>query len=404
MKILLAPDPPAGNGTAAVAAPPAPAKAPTPAPAAPAKPSAPPSRSDDPFSSIDARAAKPKEKPAAPAVAPKPGEPPAKAPEAPPAPADLKDPRRLRSAFDLKSAEVERSRVALTELQSKLEAAEARGKDTTALTERIGTMEKEREALQSQLRAFKQEASPEFQAKYEKPFKDAADFAKQISESLEITEYNDAGDPVKTRQGTYDDFIQLYAMPINKASKLARKMYGEDAQTIINHLNELQRLDFNKKRGLEDERKNALANEEKEKAEAATRKETIAKLWRDTNQDIIDNHPDWQPAPDDKEGAEILKESYATVDKGIHDRTLTLEQKIRYDANQRHRAALQPWFAHRLKQANETISELQTTIAEMKGSGPGKTQHPNGEPPPDAGEKKPWKQELRETVPVTGGD
>src|SRR5882724_5262024 len=107
-------------------------------------------------------------------------------------------------------------------LQAKIADAEARGKDVTVLTERLANLEKERDGLRGELRAAKQEVSDDFKEKWDKPFNQGAAYAKSVVEQMAIT----AEDGTQ-RAATWNDFIALYHMPLNKAAQSARQMFGE---------------------------------------------------------------------------------------------------------------------------------------------------------------------------------
>lgn len=171
----IAPPPaPPAKPAPAPAAPPAPPPAPPPTPAAPPAPSG-GAGEDDMFAKLDSRISASRKKAdaasAAPAPPPGPGlgdtspKPDAGA-APPPAPTG---PKALREQYEATSTELKTTKARITEMERKLADAEARGRDTTALTQRLADMEKEKATLQGELRAFRAEKDPEFQAKWEKP-------------------------------------------------------------------------------------------------------------------------------------------------------------------------------------------------------------------------------------------
>lgn len=285
-------------------------------------------------------------------------------------------------------------------MEARIAAAEEQGRSVTALNDRLAALQKERDELQGTVRSLKREASPEFKAKYEQPFNDAAEFAKSQVESLEIV--TQPGDPEAgvapvTRQAKWEDFAALYQMPLNKAIATAKQVFGDSAQTVINHLSELQRLGYQRDKALKEEQGKAKAREDEELANRSQQQEQIAKLWRDYNAQIADRDPEFfQPDPKDTEAAEILQEGYRVVDSVHNAKALTMQQKIRLDAEIRNRAAAHPLMVHRLTQARSRIAELEAQVAELKGSAPGSTKSPGGGAAP-AGEED-FYGDLRKTV------
>jgi len=379
-------------------APAAPAAAPT-APTAPAAPSTPPAPSKS-FSDLDSRAsAKPaKAAPTAPAPTPAPEKgkaaPAAKPEDTPPAADKSKPtdgPKQLREQYEKVNGELSEARSRIAQFESKIKDYEAKGKDTTALSEKLAAIEKEKEELASQIRALKREASPEFKKQYDEPFQDAAEFTKRRIEQLQLNE-GDADNP-KMRNAKWEDFVELYNMPFAKAGALAKQLFGEMAPAVLQHISDLQRLDFQRAQALKKEQDRWAETERNETARATQEREYIGKTWRTVNDDIANSRPEWyQEDPKDPEGNELLKEGFALVDAQPN----SIQEKIVKDANVRLKAAAFNRLAYKLTQALATIEERDATIAEMKGSKPGPTQRGSGDNTPAPAKK--WQEELRETM------
>lgn len=384
--LLFAPDAGGGSGTAPAAAPVAPAAAPAAPAAAPAADKGAPAASKDPFDELDARLdAKRK-----PATTPKADD---KAKEDLEKPAvDPADPKRriapaLRDQLEKVSTEKKQLQESISTLETKIKDYESRGKDSTALAEQLAAREKELETIRGELRAARQEVSPEFKAKWEKPFKQAADYAKSVIEQLIVT-----GEDGNTRQATWDDFAQLYNLPYTKAIAGAQAMFGDASQVVVNHLTELQRLAFQKREALEEEKANWKKRETEDAARSASERQATEDMWGKVTKDIADKKPHlFAPDPKDPEGNELLTEGYKIVDA----KPETLEQRIIQAANIRHRAAAFPRLIHRLDRAKERVAELEAENAELRGSGPGPTKRTGGADPAPDGD---WRTELRKEM------
>lgn len=381
--------------TAPAAVPTTPTTTPPPAPAAPASASTPsaPMTPTDRFSALDERASKRKDKAAAPAKeAPAPkaaAEISAKTTE-PPAAQKAPDPKALRERLAVVEREKEESAGQITALRQQIADFERKGRDTTALTEQLAREQKEKAELQAQIRGLKREASPEFKDKYDKPFNQAAEFARSRIEGLAVTLEDGA-----TRQATWNDFAELYRLPFNKASALAKQMFGDSTPFVLNQLSELQRLDFQRNEALKEEQVKWKETEEREVAEGSKRREFIQATWTKVNTDIAETHPEWfQEDPKDKEESDLLKEGFALVDS----RPATMEEQIVKDAHIRNRAAAWPRLIHRLTRLQEQLEEKDAVIAELKGSQPGPGNRPSGSQPAKSPDQKSWKDDLRESM------
>lgn len=367
---------------AAPAAPPAAPAAPATPPSTPAAPSAPKASS---FDDLVGRAAAKRDKPE--------GTPTPKKDEgAPAAPSAPKDPKHLRAELDKVNGELTTSRSTISELQRKIADWEARGKDTTALSETLAREQKEKQELQALIRRLKREVSPEFKDKYDKPFNQAAEFAKRIVEQMSIEE-GDIDNPHQ-RQATWQDFVALWNMPYNKAVAAAKQMFGDGASSVIQHLTDLQKLEYTRSEALKEEQAKWKEIEEREVAEASQRKTFIENTFTKVSSDISNKHPDWfLEDPKDKEGNELLKEGFALVDA----KPASMEEQIVRDANIRLYAAAFPRLVHKLARLTEQLAERDQQIAEMNGSLPGTTKTPTGGSPPAPSGKK-WQDDLKESM------
>lgn len=392
-RILLSPEAAIAPATGALPPKPAPAPTPAPKPEPKAEPKPEPSP-NDPFSSMDDKITA-KRKPDAPK------EPKVEKPEGDPEPekpeGDLKPdavkpkvdqgPKALREQLEKVNGELKTERASIAELRKKVEDYEAKGKDSTTLAERLAAREKEFEVLQGEVRALKHEASPEFKAKYERPFNRAAEHAKTTIEQLQVTEPDG-----NTRPAKWEDFTALYNLPLGKAMTTAKELFGEGAQVAITHLTKLKDMQDEKDAALRDERTQAVDRIKGEDARRAQEKEAVDAMWAKVNADIAKKRPEWyQPEPEDKEGNDLLKEGYDTVDS----KPETLQDQVIRNAHIRNRAAAFPRMAWRLDRAKEQIKDLEAQIEELKGSAPGKTRRTTGDQPPA---EKGWKEEMRDTL------
>lgn len=320
---------------------------------------------------------------------PKPGEKPAER-------QTFEGPKALREQLAKVNKERDELSKSIPELRAKIAEYEAKGKDTSALTQQLEAEKKEKESLQAEIRALKKEVSPDFKEKWDKPFERMVGRAmNDIKDMVVLAEKDMDGNPVgQDRAATWEDFQALYAMPINKAIAASRKMFGPDASTVVEqYLIKLKDLDFDRRNALEEERTKWKENETKEQAEAAQRKEAFAKASQKARTDYIAAHPDWyDDDPNDPEGNELLKLGR----EAIAYQPKTFDEAVKVFERNKLNAEAFPRMADRLEKAKAKIAELESVIADMKQSKPGDTRRPTQSAP--ASEGKSWEEEMREAA------
>jgi len=417
LAILLSPDGASGGGAAPAAAPAtAPAPAPTPKPAAASPAPAADAGGDsepNPFDALDGMIAKSRGKePPKPDdakgdlrdkskdLAPDPKDKGAAAPAVDPKAVAAQGPKALREQLEKTNGELKTFREKATALEAKIADYEKRGKDTATLADRLAVIEKEKESLAADLRALRQEASPEFKAKYEVPFQRAADVAKNLVTQLQTVEMEGAdGSMVPPRAATWDDFARIYAMPYGQAAAEAEKLFGKSERVIMAHWERLHGLQEEKNLAMNDERANWKKKEEESKAAAAAREaqkeKTIAEVqsaWKQVNAEILEKNPELYGAkPDDKEEATILAKAYETWEA----KPKTWKGQVIKDAMLRNRLAASYLQEHRMAKQADRIAELEAALAAAKGSRPGSTRTPGGTE--KAGEAS-WSEDLKQAL------
>lgn len=304
-------------------------------------------------------------------------------------------PKALRDQLEKTTGELKEIRSAKESLEAKIAKFESQGKDTTALTERLTAIEKERDEALSQVRALKQEASPEFKDKWDKPFNQAADYAKGLIEQLQVGEWvqnEETGtrEWKAARAATWEDFIGLYNMPAAKAAQGARAMFGEDASLVIGQLNDLHLKDFQRGKALEEEKARWKETETKEQSESARRKESWSAATSKAELTFKEKYPDrYSEDPEDKEGNELLKEGQRMLEY----QPKTFDQAVANYVRIRLNAAAAPRAFHRAALLKERVAELEAEVKELRESGPGKTVRSTGG---SGAPEKDWRDELRE--------
>jgi len=387
--ILLSPDAPANAAPPAAA--PAPAPAPSPAPAPPrSEPSTPDPAAkltdadiaefDKAFGNLGENApAKANEPPPANQPPPKPDATPKQEPPKPSegewddskigkaSPKELRDYAKKR-ATEAKTArdEVAAAQKRISDMEYRIADAEKKGKDTTALTERMTTLENQLKERETELRVLKNEASPEFKERFEKPYLDAAEEAKREIMQLEVV--NPDGSTRKADWGK--DFAAIYTLEYSQAKKIAAERFGDDAGIVMDHYRTLHRLDNAHQNALKQERANYPKLEQERQAKAAQSAQAQQAMFTKAFE-AVGSKPEFQPVADDPEGNSLLEKGMKEFQLGMNESNFkTPAQKAIWTAVIGHRAASFHRLTATIAKKDTTIAELRSKIEELKGSNP----------------------------------
>lgn len=415
--VLLAPDAPAPAAPSpekpvAASVTPAPAAA-TPAPApSPAVTSVP---EEDVMASLDAAWSKagasgeplsPKKTDAPPKPQGGDGKTSAAAPAASPKPApvvadDKRAPKELREELARSRSEIEQHKSGTAQLEQRIKEFEAKGKDTDALMARLQQRDQEYEALQGELRALKQEASPEFKKTYDEPFNRAAKYAERVLKGIPKVD----GTPASFE----GDFVPLYRLPYNSAYAQAREKFGEDAApAIMEQVRELQKLDFVRQEAFEEEKKGWKERSEKEHGLRVQTQLTQTKQERDlfdkVTQDLVGSTDAYRDAVDDKELNPLRDTGRKQFEKIITAKNIPLDKKLIYGAHLKERfAAFEP-NQLTIKRQSARIAELEKQVEGLKPRLPGeRNARPGGVETKTEGDSvSEWSKGLKSHVEAAG--
>lgn len=384
--------PPAAAPAPAPAAAPAPAPAPAPEPGGGAPEADPFKEFNDAIKLVDAQKdpkATPAPKPAAAPAAPaKPSEPPK------PAAAGKPLPRELRDELERNKTELQAAKTAHAELEKKLVAAEAAGKNTEALTKRLEALQKDMDTLRAENRTLKFQGSDEWAKTYEKPFNDAAAYAERIITKLDVLD--EAGDPVR-KTDWQKDFGRLYGRyqeDPGGAIREANTMFGDAAHKVISTIEDLSRRQHEMNQALEVEKKNWKENAQAEEGKRAEFQERIKQAEEKVGGELAESVAEYHDEdPSDTEAANQRAKGYALFDADPK----TWNEAVRKRMHVRHMVAAFGVQKLKILRLNKEVADLKAENEALK----------KGKQPPRAGGKpagdntgtapeKSFEDELRE--------
>jgi len=384
MADIIRPNTPPPAGVSLSAKSPAPA-APTSSPA-PSKPSsdAPPPAAptpakedgpDNPFAELDAKFLAagsdlaPK-KVAAPAEAakPKPEEPAPAAQKVEPS----RTPKELRAELDRVKSEFEANKKSTAALEAKIKEYETKGKDTASLVALLEAKEKREQDLLAENRALKHEASPEFKAKYDKGFDEAADWAKDYVNRLTKQD--------GTKADFLADFVPLYRLAkdttVGNARAKAVEIFGEnEAAEVVDSVKELVRLDRIREKAFEEEKIGWEAKQKEAEGVRVQRQFNQSKQERElfdkVNEDLRNSVENYRDPVDDNELSSLRQQGYKIFDTIINTKPKNLEEKLVHGAHLKQRCAAYGPNQLTIKRQAEKIASLEKQLADLTPTRPG---------------------------------
>ena len=294
-------------------------------------------------------------------------------------------PKFAREQIEKTNAELKSIKQKMEERERQVAEFEKRAKESTSLTERIAQIEKERDTALAEARAAKQEVSPDFKEKWEKPFERAAAEAKRFIEQLPMTEADGT-----VRKATWDrDFAALFAMPEVEAVEKAEVLFGKHAPRVMARYDELHRLSNQIAEARNSERENWKKTEAERVANQAKQREASMAALATAEKYYKTKHAAWYDEdPTDPEGNEMMKQMAAKM----QEPPKTMSEWAAKEARARLNTIAFPRVVHRLNKAMNEIKELKTKLSELAESEPGKTKRTGSETKSDDGD---WDSELQ---------
>jgi len=348
-----------------VAVAPAPASEPAPATVAPVATPAPVNVGDE---DLEALRGKPKQA-ATPAATASP-EPPKPAAE----PSSLKE---FRTVYE--TTKKERDTLAADLAKLRTEAAEARKageKDAEArVRAELEVVVKEKTELDSRIRFLDYSKSPEFQAKHEKPIKDA--WRAAIEDLNGATIINDDG---TESEANYGHIQALMRMPPIEAARTAAKWFGPASSEVMRHRSTILALGKEKDAAIEHWKTKGEELTAQSQREAEEFNGSLHSLFNSERDSFPTNYPElFGHDPKNDEEADLVRKNRALTEmavrgKGIPEGTDARQRSelmVKAQARMVARAEAFGFTRLRLNKAVDEIETLKKKLAEFEGSVPG---------------------------------
>jgi hypothetical protein len=289
--------------------------------------------------------------------------------------AESKDLKRVRDfAYGQNKAAktLEKEKVALTSKLAEIEQTVPKTvAERDALALKIKDFEKRTNDYEERMRFIDFKQSDFYKNDLEKPYisafnKAATDIAKCPLKYMD-------GEVEQTRQGTSNDLAYLVGLDRRSARIEAQKHFPDDWQDIMAHYDKVVPL---REKMVEEETnyKTKWKQIEQDKTAArATEESQFKEAWGKVNEDLASKNPEFKHRENDTEGNALLDKGFSLADLFFSDnRTkLSFKDRVVLDAHVRNRVAAYPRMERDLKSKDAKIAQLETDIAELRGSRPG---------------------------------
>ena len=291
----------------------------------------------------------------------------------PPEGEPTKDPVALRKRLTELETETkqlrEQRQTEISSLQSKIAEMEKRKYLTSEQEQQQQRREQRLAQLEAETYAQDYSKSPEFETKYKaawnKRYAEVAEEVKILSAKTEDGE---------TRQATLADWQKVLNAPNRtEARRLARDIFGDDADAIIEHRNALKGIEDQANTEIDTRRKNW--NDEKNKWEA--QQQGVTQEWQHArstfDQAIAEKYPEYfGPDPAHPEFAEALNKGLAFVDTSLQQAaTLPPQEHAARVSLIRMWAGAFPRLVAQVKDMQTQLTAKDAEIAKYRKSDPG---------------------------------
>ncbi len=277
----------------------------------------------------------------------------------------------------------------LVELKKLVPNEAARKKEVAELEQ----YRKRAQELEDEIRFVNYEKSPEFQDKYQKPYKEA--WTKAMNELRELTIEQEDG---THRQVSPNDLLRLVNAPLGQAREMAETMFGAFANDVMVHRKEIKNL-FDKQSSALEEARTKGAERERTMLESyqnmtQTMQKTVSGHWQKAQEAALADAnigKYLKPIEGNEEHNTRLTKAQELIDQAFKenplDPRLTEEQReaiVKRHAALRNRAIAYGPLMNENKTLQARVSELEEKLKQYQGSTPETTgtQPRNGDTTP----------------------
>lgn len=259
----------------------------------------------------------------------------------------------------------------ISEYESRIKQIEAKTVEKPADTKLIEKYQGEINTLKKQLAQTDYSKSDEFKRNFTEKMADT--YKTAVSEVAQLVVREGEGENVKERAGTAADLQYILNLPLKDQGPVARRMFGDNADIVLTHRNELFRIQRESAAALKQaEEQHEFRSKEQEHASKKA-KETYDTTVEASLQHLKTKWPQFfAEDADDQEGSAALKAGYEFVDTVAKKAAeMSMEDQAIHDAMIRSRAAAFPREVLKVKRLTDKVSSLEQELAKFRKSDPG---------------------------------
>lgn len=272
-----------------------------------------------------------------------------------------------RNEFKSKATEAETIKAKIGEYEAKIKALESKPVETKADTALIEKYEKEIQSREQRIRELDYSKSQDFQDKFIKPL--AKTYKSAVEEVMQLT----VTDGETNRAATQADFDTLRTLPLAQRRATARTMFGQDADLVLGHIREIEKIQRDGNEAIENEKVNGETRRKEEAIKSEREQGEYANLLKTFHDEITSEFADiFKPADGDKEAAEALQAGFDFVDAALNgSKGMTMKERAAYNAVLRAKAAAFPVQKLKLDKVTAERDSLLEELKKFRESDPG---------------------------------
>lgn len=239
--------------------------------------------------------------------------------------------------------------------------------DTKPFEERISGLQKQIEDYETKLSFYDYKESKEFKEKHEEPWKRAWQRAERAVSEI-VVEREDG----TVYRPTYEDFQRLVFMSRSEARKLAKEMYGEDADAMMVHRDKIKELEEEQDYDLKTHQQKAKEFVQKNAEESKQAQQARSKAFNERIAAHVQKYPQWfKPVEGDTEGNALLEKGISLVNRLFSNgQKLTPEEALRLNADVYTRAAAFGRVVFQAHKLQQELAQVKKALAQYEKSTP----------------------------------
>lgn len=280
-----------------------------------------------------------------------------------------KEPKALREAYNSLKTRLDASEKELTQLKADREKPAPEDTERKALSERLTFYEQRMKQLEDELKFAAYERSDEYQEKYDKPYVQAYQSAREKVGRLKITTAD--GEQVQAKPEDFDRLMRI--QDDDAAAEAAVEMFGAGkAPVVMYHRERVLELLQARFHASNEYRKNGEERFKQEAEQNQAWQKQVSTLWEAENKQAMEKYEWFRPKDGDDDGNKLLNEGYQLTDLAFSDKlsSYPIETQVRIHAALRNRAAAFGRVVHWNKQLNQKVADLEKELAEFRDTEP----------------------------------